>query len=126
MFFFIHKRNEYKTGIQLSIGTQIGPGLMFAHFSATVIHPGAVIADNCTIFTGVTIGSVRGKGIPVIGSNVVLATGAKVLGNVKIGNNVMIGANSVVVKDIPENSVVGGVPAKVLNMDGQKHIKLYL
>ncbi|MGS0523812.1 hypothetical protein ACU8V7_00130 [Zobellia nedashkovskayae] len=55
-----------------------------------------------------------------------LVTGSKVLDNVKIGDNVMMGANSVVVKDIPENSVFGGVPAKVLSMDGQKHVKLYM
>lgn len=123
--FLIFKENQYKTGIQFTMGCNIGKGLNFAHFSSIVINDTAVIGENCTIFNGVTIGSVRGKGAPYIGNNVVIATGAKVIGNVKIGNNVMIGANAVVVHDVPDNAVVGGIPAKILNMEGKKHVELY-
>jgi|SRR5690554_1189632 len=124
--FLIHKSNQYKTGIQLNFGTDIGEGLTFVHFSSIVINYQAVIGKNCTIFNGVTIGSVRGKGVPTIGDNVVIATGAKILGNVTVGNNVMIGANAVVVNDVPDEAVVGGIPARVLNMEGPKHIKHYI
>jgi serine O-acetyltransferase len=122
----IHKHNQYLTGIQLRFGTQIGKGLFFAHFSGIVISRKAIIGDYCTIFHGVTIGSIRGKGEPVIGNNVVIAPGAKIIGKVKIGNNVFIGANSVVVKDIPDNAVVVGIPARILNMEGYKNTQLYV
>ena len=125
LVFIFHKNNQYKTGIQLPIGTIIGKGLQFSHFSCVVINSKALIGEYCTIFQGVTIGSVRGKGTPIIGDNVVIATGAKILGNVKVGNNVFVGANSVVINDIPDNAVVGGIPAKILNMDGISNVKLY-
>ncbi len=76
----------------------------------------------------VTIGSVYGpkRGIPHIGANVVLSAGAKVVGNVKIGNNVMVGAGSVVVKDVPNNAIVVGNPARVVSYDGQRHVSYYI
>jgi serine O-acetyltransferase len=125
LVFIIHKNNQYKTGIQLPIGTVIGKGLQFSHFSCVVINSESLIGEYCTIFQGVTIGSVRGKGTPIIGNNVVIASGAKILGNVKVGNNVFVGANSVVINDIPDNAIVGGIPAKILNMDGINNVKLY-
>ena len=70
---------------------------------------------------GSTIGSYRGSikgGSPSIGDNGVICAGAKVIGNIKLGNNVMVGANAVVVKDIPDNAVVAGVPARIINMNG--------
>lgn len=124
----IYKRNQYKTGIQLPLGTKVAKGLCFSHFSCIVINSGAIIGENCTIFQGVTIGSKRGRngGVGTIGNNVVIAAGAKIIGNVKIGNNVIIGANSVVVKDIPDNAVVAGNPAQVINYNGKYHSELYL
>ena len=74
---------------------------------------------------GTTIGSVRGKGSPLIGNNIVISAGAKIIGNVKIGNNVMIGANAVVTKDIPDNAVVVGNPAKIVNFNGIEHTSFY-
>ena len=126
--FIAYKKNQYKTGIQLPFGTQIGRGLVFAHFSCIVINSGSKIGINCKIFQGVTIGSKRGEngGSPIIGDNVVISAGAKIIGMVKIGNNVMIGANSVVVSDIPDNAVAAGNPAKVVNMNGKYHTDLYL
>ena len=78
-----------------------------------------------TIFQGVTIGSMRGKGVPVIGNNVVIAAGAKVIGDVRIGNNVFIGANAVVVKDVPDGAVVGGNPARIISMKGAQYVSYY-
>jgi serine O-acetyltransferase len=123
--YFIHKHNQYLTGIQLAFGTSIGKGLFFPHFSCIVISSSSKIGDNCTIFHGVSLGAIRGKGDPHVGNNVVFATGAKILGNVTIGNDVFVGANSVVVKDIPDNAVVVGIPAKIINMDGYRNTRLY-
>lgn len=101
--FLIHKHNQYLTGIQLPIGTQIGEGLCFAHFSCIVINSTALIGKNCTIYHGVTIGGVRGPkgGAPIIGDNVVISSGAKIIGKVRIGNNVMIGSGAIRCKGYP-------------------------
>lgn len=85
-----------------------------------------MIGKNCTIFQCVTIGSIKGEGAPKIGDNVVISSGAKVIGRVTIGNNVMIGANAVVVHDLPDNAVAGGVPAKILNMRGFDRVNYYI
>ena len=124
----IHKHNQYKTGIQISLGHPADGGLFFPHFSGIVVNGGARIGKNCTIFHGVTIGSKRGQkgGCPTIGDNVVLATGSAVIGNVKIGNNVMVGAHSLVLHDVPDGAVVAGNPARVINMNGKENTKEYL
>lgn len=116
----IYRHYQFKTGIQISLDTEIGPGLSIAHFSCIVISAKS-IGKHFTIMQGCTIGSQRGGkkgGIPTIGDNVVVCAGAKVIGNIRIGNNVMIGANAVVVDNIPDNAVVAGVPAKIINMNG--------
>lgn len=81
----IHKHNQYLTGIQIGFGTKIGKALMFPHYSCIVINGSAIIGDNCTIYHGVTVGSVRGPkgGAPHIGNNVVIASGAKVIGKIQ-------------------------------------------
>ena len=80
-----------------------------------VIHARAVVGRNCMIGQGVTIGGKSGwYEVPVIGDNVEIHAGARVLGPVKIGDNVIIGANAVVVKDVPDNCVVAGVPARII------------
>lgn len=118
--FLIHKHNQYLTGIQIPIGTSVGSGLCFGHYSCIVVSKGTQIGNNCTIFQGTTIGNVRGPkgGTPKIGNNVVIAAGAIIIGNVKIGNNVMVGAGAVVVNDIKDNSVVVGNPARVISENG--------
>ena len=78
-----------------------------------------------TIYPGVIIGSVRGKGIPIIGNNVFIGAGAKILGNVKVGDYSFICPNTVVVKDVESGSVVSGIPSKTINMNGEKHVKLH-
>lgn len=115
-----YKHYQYITGIELPFSTNIGKGLIFAHTSNIVIGGNVEIGENCTIFQGVTIGSMRSKtgGTPRIGNNVVIFPGAKIIGNVYVGDNAVIGANSVVVKDVPENAVVAGVPATIKSYKG--------
>lgn len=112
-----------KTGIQLPLLTKIGGGVMFCHFSCIVIAQSVNIGKNVSIHQGVTIGRIfNGKysGVPTIGDNVVIFSGAKVLGNIQIGDNAVIGANAVVTKDVPANAVVAGVPAKIISTDSSK------
>ncbi len=90
---------------------------------------GAKIGRNCVVMQQVTIGSSRGGkrgGYPTLGDNVVVCCGAKIIGNVKIGNNVIVGANAVVVTDVPDGAVVGGIPAKVIAMNGEEHVKCWI
>lgn len=99
------------SGLELSPRTQIGPGLFVAHFGPTVIHPDTLAGSNLTILQGVTIGE-HHTGVPRIGNNVSIATGAKVIGGIKVGDNSTIGAGAVVIKDVPANCAVVGIPAK--------------
>lgn len=126
--FLVYKHYQYKTGIQMPLGTLVGNGLCFPHFSCIVIFDQCIIGNNCTIFQGVTIGAKRGRnaGSPQIGHNVVISPGSMIIGNITIGNNVMIGANSVVIRDVPDNVVVAGNPAKVVNYEGPYYVGLQL
>lgn len=125
--FLMHYR--FKFGIDIMRRTKIGRGFYIGHFSCIVISPAAVIGNNCNISQGVTIG-VAGtgekRGAPVIGDNVYIGAGAKVIGKVTIGNNAAIGANAVVTKDVPDNAVVVGIPAKVISMNGSGDILMNL
>lgn len=113
----LHKGHKY--GISLKLGNQIGGGIFIHHYSCIIISPCAVIGRNFTVYQGVTIGRVHeGKkaGVPIIGDNVTIFAGAKVIGNIRIGNNVTVGANSVVTSDVPDNAIVAGVPARILRI----------
>jgi serine O-acetyltransferase len=115
------RRLSYRSGVQISYKTNIDKGFYIGHFGTMVINENALIGKNVNISPGINIGQAnRGKrkGSPIIGSNVYIGPGAKIVGNVKIGNNVAIGANAVVLDDIPDNACVGGVPARVLSLDG--------
>lgn len=110
-----------KTGIQIPIKTKIGKGFFIGHFGSIVINNHTIIGDNCTIISNTTIGvTYRGKraGVPIIGDNVYIGPGSRIFGRINVGNNVAIGANAVVNIDIPNNAVVGGVPCKIINLNG--------
>lgn len=117
----ILRHYEYKYGISISHQTKIGSGLHIGHTGGIVVNQHVVIGKNCNISHQVTIGrSNRGtkKGCPLIGDNVYIGPGAKVFGNIHIGNNVAVGANCVVTKDIPDHSVVVGIPGRVISSQG--------
>ena len=108
-------------GIQIPWNTRIGKGFYIGPFGTIVINGATIIGDNVNISHGVTIGqSNRGskKGTAIIGNEVYIGPGAKIIGHVVIGNNVAIGANAVVTKDVPDNACVVGVPARVISMEG--------
>ena len=112
---------KYKFNIFISHHVPIGSGLYLGHVMNIVISDYAKIGKNCNISHGVTIGQVnRGarKGTPTIGDNVYIGPGAIIIGQIQIGNNVAIGANTVVTKDIPDNAVVVGASSRVVSMDG--------
>lgn len=120
---FFLRRVRYKLGISIPVTTRIGSGFYIGHFGGIVVNGLAIIGRNCNISQGVTIGQAnrgRNAGYPVIGDNVYLGPGAKIVGGVKIGNNVAIGANCVVTKDIPDGSVVVGVPGRVISQLGSR------
>lgn len=108
-----YRRLSIKLGIQIPYDTKIGEGLSIHHYSCIVIHGNSVIGKNLNIRQGVTIGDVNSK-VPIIGDNVYIGAGAKIIGDVKVGSNVIIGANAVVTRDIPDNTIVGGIPAKII------------
>jgi serine O-acetyltransferase len=111
------------TGIEIHPGAQIGRGLFIDHGMGVVIGETSIIGDNVLLYQGVTLGGTgleKGKRHPTIGNNVVIGTGAKVLGNITVGDNSYIGANAVVIKDVPANSTVVGVPGRITKQDGKK------
>ena len=117
----ILRRCSIKYGIEIPHQTQIGSGLYIGHWGGIIVHPQAKIGKNCNISQGVTIGQTnRGEraGVPVIGDGVFIGPGAKILGCIRVGNNVAIGANAVVTRDVPENAVVAGIPARILSLSG--------
>lgn len=106
----------------ISLRSQIGPGLVIVHGHDIVIGGNVRIGKKCKILNGVTLGNKDTESPinqqPTLGDNVVIGSGAKLLGAIQIGSNVIIGANSVVLKNIPQNVVVAGIPAKVIrNLD---------
>lgn len=109
--------SRFLTGIEIHPGATIGKRLFMDHGMGIVIGETAIIGDNCTIYHGVTLGGTgkeRKKRHPTLKNNVVVGCGSKVLGNIILGNNVKVGANAVVLKDVPDNKVVVGVPAKIV------------
>ena len=107
--------SRFLTGIEIHPGAKIGKRFVIDHGMGIVIGETTEIGDDVTLYHGVTLGGTtwnKGKRHPTIGNNVVVGTGAKVLGNITIGENVRIGANSVVFRNVPDNSTVVGVPGK--------------
>ncbi|MDX1914166.1 MAG: serine acetyltransferase [Methylophilus sp.] len=103
------------TGAEIPINTQIGGGLLIPHPNGIVIHPAVSIGPNCLILQQVTIGVSASEGVPEIGGHVDIGAGAKLFGAIKIGHHAKIGANAVVLIDVPDGRTAVGVPAKILN-----------
>jgi serine O-acetyltransferase len=114
-------RCRYKYGIAIPEYTVIGPGLFINRFGGVMINGDVVIGANCNITHGAMLGqSNRGAnaGSPILGDRVFLAAGSKVIGRVVIGDDAVVGANAVVTKDVPPKGVVGGIPAKLISLEG--------
>ncbi|MFH1269704.1 MAG: serine O-acetyltransferase EpsC [Candidatus Omnitrophota bacterium] len=119
----ISQVSRHFTGIEIHPGAKIGKSFFIDHGMGVVIGETAVIGDNVLLYQGVTLGGTgleKGKRHPTIGNNVVIGTGAKVLGNITVGDNSYIGANAVVIKDVPPNSTIVGVPGRITKQDGKK------
>ena len=113
----ISERAKRKTGIEIHPEAVIGDNVFIDHGNGVVIGQTAIVGNNVTIYQGVTLGATgkeTGKRHPTIEDNVFIGSGAKILGNITIGKNAKIGANAVVLKDVPANTTVVGVPAKII------------
>ncbi len=115
----LFKLIQILTGIELPCEAQIGRNFVIDHFGGIIISGYAQFGDNCRVRNGVVVGlrRVEEKSAPIIGDNVDIGAGAKLLGPIRIGNNVLIGANAVVLCDVPDNSIAVGVPARVKPRD---------
>ena len=120
---WVSQRAARKTGIEIHPGATIGKGLFIDHGSGVIIGETAELGDNVTLYQGVTLGGTgkeHGKRHPTLKDNVMVSAGAKVLGSFTIGENSKIGAGSVVLKEVPPNCTVVGVPGRIVRMGDQK------
>ena len=120
---WVSQRGRHKTGIEIHPGARIGRCLFIDHGMGIVFGETTEIGDNCTIYHGVTLGGTgkdTGKRHPTIGNNVLISTGAKVLGPFTVGDNSRIGANAVVLQEVPPDSTVVGIKARVVKIAGQR------
>lgn len=119
----ISQTSRFFTGIEIHPGATIGKGLFIDHGMGVVIGETAEIGDNCLLYQGVTLGGTgkdKGKRHPTLGNNVMVGAGAKVLGPFKVGDNVKIAANAVVLEEVPPNSTAVGIPARIIQRDAVK------
>lgn len=119
---YLSQRGARKTGIEIHPGAVIGEGFFIDHGNGVIIGETAQIGNNVTLYQGVTLGGTgkeQGKRHPTIGDNVMISAGAKVLGSFTVGAGSKIGAGSVVLKEVPPNSTVVGVPGRVVRRDNQ-------
>ena len=120
---WISQRSRHRTGIEIHPGATIGKGLFIDHGMGVVIGETAEIGDYCTLYQNVTLGGTGkdvGKRHPTLGNNVMVGSGAKVLGPFKIGDNARVAAGAVVLSEIPANSTAVGVPARIARVNGEK------
>ena len=118
----ISQWSRFWTGIEIHPGAKIGRRLVIDHGMGIVIGETAEIGDDCLIYHGVTLGGTgkdQGKRHPTIGNNVLVSTGAKVLGPFKVGDNARIAANAVVLTEVPDNATAVGIPAQIVRIDGR-------
>lgn len=120
---WLSQRARHKTGIEIHPGATIGKGLFIDHGMGVVIGETAEIGDNCTLYQGVTLGGTgkdHGKRHPTLGNNVLVGSGAKVLGPFKVGDNARVAAGAVVLNEVPANATAVGVPAKIVRLNGER------
>ena len=111
-----HRVWSAATGAEIPLNCRIAGGLLIPHPNGIVIHPDSQIGPNCLIFQQVTVGQAGCRGVPRLGGNVVVGAGAKLLGEISIGNHARIGANAVVLCDVPPRATAVGVPARILSV----------
>jgi serine O-acetyltransferase len=112
--FVVERFIEITAGISIPVEARIGKGLRIHHFGGIVIHSDAVVGEGCTLYHGATLGDLGGHGgAPLIGNNVMIGAGAKLLGRIEIGDDSLIGANAVVLTSVPAGCLAVGVPAVV-------------
>jgi serine O-acetyltransferase len=109
-----HRVWSIATGADIPLNSRICGGLMIPHPNGIVIHPGSEIGPNCMILQQVTIGVAAADRAPCLGGNVLVGSGAKVLGGIRVGDNARIGANAVVLQDVPAGATAVGVPARII------------
>lgn len=132
-WFYIHKMrfiarcisqwSKFCTGVEIHPAAKIGRRLVIDHGTGIVIGATAEIGDDCLLYQGVTLGGTgkdTGKRHPTLGNNVMVGSGAKILGPFYVGNNARIAANSVVLREVPDNATVVGVPGRVVRISGEK------
>jgi len=115
--------SRWFTGIEIHPGAQIGHQLFIDHGMAVVIGETSIVGDRVVMYQGVTVGGTgkeKGKRHPTIGNDVIIGSGAKVLGNITVGNNCRVGAGSVVLRSIPDNSTIVGVPGHIVLRNGKR------
>ena len=120
--------SRFWTGIEIHPGAKIGRRLVIDHGMGIVIGETAEIGDDCLLYHGVTLGGTgkdSGKRHPTLGNNVMVSTGAKVLGPFKVGDNSRIAANAVVLQEVPDNATAVGIPAQIVRVQGEK-VKKYV
>jgi len=114
---------RFLTGIEIHPGAKIGKGFFIDHGAGVVIGETTEIGDNCLVYQGVTLGGTgkeKGKRHPTLGNNVMVGSGARVLGPFKVGDNAKIAANAVVLEEVPPNCTAVGVPARIVKRNGKK------
>ena len=125
---FVSQWSRFWTGIEIHPGATIGRRLVIDHGMGIVIGETAEIGDDCLLYHGVTLGGTgkdHGKRHPTLGNNVMVSTGAKVLGPFKVGDNARIAANAVVLSEVPDNATAVGAPAQIVRVNGEK-VKKYV
>jgi len=119
----ISQITRFFTGVEIHPAAEIGTGFFIDHGTGVVIGETSIIGNDVTLFQGVTLGGTgkeRGKRHPTLGDRVVVGAGAKVLGNIRVGDDVYIGANAVVLRDVPDNSTVVGIPGRIARREGRR------
>lgn len=124
---YLSQRNRHKSGIEIHPAAVLGKGVFIDHGMGVVIGETTVVGDNCTIYQNVTLGGTGkdvGKRHPTLGNNVLVGSGAKVLGPFTVGDNARIAAGAVVLSEVPANATAVGVPARIVRLNGVRNENL--